>query len=211
MIAPRSTGDSRNDRPIRLLGIGGSTRRGSHSLVALKAALRLAEQAGAQTTLADVRELNLPVYNADWQVADYPPTLAWLLDEARAADGFIFCSPTYHGTISGAVKNVLDALDFMVSDDPPNLGGKPVGLVAYGGQSAVNVLNALHHAVRGLNGHATKTFVAVPSSAFDDRWVDVTEEGVLKRLGTMVTEVIEYAALRRLATDAAAVSATTDS
>ncbi len=210
MIAPRATGDSRDERPIRLLGIGGSTRRGSRSLVALRAALRLAEEAGARTTLADVCELNLPVYNADWHVADYPPSLAWLLDEARASDGFIFCSPTYHGTISGAVKNVLDALAFMVSDDPPNLGGKPVGLMGYGGQSAVNVLNTLHHAVHGLNGHATKTFVAVPSSAFDDRRVDVTEEGVIKRLGTMVNELIEYAALRRLATDAAVTSTTTD-
>jgi FMN reductase len=199
-----------NGRPIRLVGIGGSTRKGSHSLVALKAALRLAEEAGAETVLADVRELALPVYNADWQVADYPPSLAWLLDEVRASDGLILCSPTYHGTVTGAVKNVLDALDFMIDDTPSNLGGRPVGLMAYGGQSAVNVLNALHHAVRGLNGHATKTFVAVPGSAFDDRWVDVTEEGVLKRLGTMVGEVIEHASLRRLANDAAVTSATTD-
>lgn len=197
-----------NGRPIRLVGIGGSTRKGSHSLVALKAALRLAEEAGATTTLADVRELALPVYNADWQVADYPPSLAWLLDEVRASDGLILCSPTYHGSVTGAVKNVLDALDFMIDDTPSNLGGRPVGLMAYGGQSAVNVLNALHHTVRGLSGHATQTFVAVPGSAFNDRWTDVTEEGVLKRLGTMVGEVIDQAALRRLAKDTVVASAT---
>lgn len=186
-----------NGRPIRLVGIGGSTRQGSRSLVALKAALRLAEEAGAEPVLADVRELNLPIYNDDWNVEDYPPSLAWLLDEVRAADGLILCSPTYHGTISGAIKNVLDAFNFLARDKPRFLGGKPVGLMAYGGQSAVNVLNALHHSVRGLNGLASQTFVAVPSTAFDDNWIDVTEEAVLTRIGTMVDEVIDLAAHHR--------------
>ncbi len=194
-------------RPVRLLGIGGSTREGSHTLTALKAALRLAEEAGADAVLADVRELNLPVYNDDWSLDDYPPSLAWLVDEVRAADGLILCSPTYHGTIAGGIKNVLDALNFLAGDKPSYFGGKPVGLMAYGGPSAVNVLNALHHSVRGLNGLATQTFIAVPSSAFDDNWVDLTEEAVLSRLGVMVGEVIDLAAHKRLGRPAAVTAA----
>ena len=50
--------------PIRILGIGGSTRRGSMSLVALTAALRLAKEQGAHTSLAAVRDLDLPLYTA---------------------------------------------------------------------------------------------------------------------------------------------------
>jgi len=105
-------------RAPRLLVIGGSTRAGSLSLRALQAALRLAEEAGARTVLADVRALDVPLYNADRRLEDYPPTLAWLLREARAADAYILCSPTYHGTVAGAVKNVLDALNFLASDTP---------------------------------------------------------------------------------------------
>ncbi|MDQ3514689.1 MAG: NAD(P)H-dependent oxidoreductase, partial [Chloroflexota bacterium] len=50
-------------RPLRVLGIGGSMRLGSKSLGALESALALAREAGAETTLASVRDLALPVYD----------------------------------------------------------------------------------------------------------------------------------------------------
>ena len=68
-------------RALRLLGIGGSMRARSLSRRVLQAALRLAEEAGARSVLADVRALDLPLYNADRRLEDYPPTLAWLLHE----------------------------------------------------------------------------------------------------------------------------------
>ena len=45
-------------------------RRGSLSLTALRAALRLAEEAGAEALLADVRAFDLPVYDEDRLPAD---------------------------------------------------------------------------------------------------------------------------------------------
>lgn len=58
--------------PVRILGIGGSTRRGSMSLLALTVALRIAEENGAQTSLAAVRDLDLPMYNGERHLSDYP-------------------------------------------------------------------------------------------------------------------------------------------
>src|SRR3954451_5959967 len=100
-------------RPVHILGIGGSTRLHSKSPIALAHALRLAEDGGATTTLADVRALDFPIYDADRPLADYPQTVHWLIAEAMRADGYILCSPTYHGTVSGAVKNALDILDYL--------------------------------------------------------------------------------------------------
>ncbi len=175
---------------LRILGIGGSARRGSRSLSALRAALGVAEASGAQTVLADVRDLDLPVYDSDKALEEYPHTLRRLLDEVRAADAYILCSPTYHGTIAGGVKNVLDALNFLAADTPPYFGGKVVGLRALGGESATHVIDALHHATRALNGLSTPTVVTVPGSALDPESGALHDPVTRERLQTMVDQMI---------------------
>jgi FMN reductase len=164
-------------------------RAASRSRAALQAALDIAAADGAQTRLADVRELALPVYNPELPLDAYPPTLAWLLDEVRAADAIILCSPTYHGTLSGAVKNVLDALDFLVDDTPSYFAGKVAGLIGVG-NGAANVLNALYHAVRAFDAFIVPTIVAAPEGAFDDEGRLVSEP-VRRRLNRMVTQVLD--------------------
>jgi FMN reductase len=176
-------------RALRLLGIGGSMRASSLSRRVLQAALRLAEEAGARTVLADVRALDLPLYNADRRLEDYPPTLAWLLHEARAAHAFILCSPTYHDTVAGGVKNALDALNLLAADNPPYLGGKVVGLMALG--ASANVLNSLAHATRALKGLAAPTVVTVPVAALNPDSGEIRDAAVARRLAFMVGEVID--------------------
>ena len=183
--------------PVRILGIGGSTRRGSMSLLALKTALRIAEENGAHTSLAAVRDLDLPLYNGERHLHDYPATLHWLLDEVRAADGFVICSPTYHGTISGAVKNVLDSLEFLANDEPRYLGGKSVALLGYGGASAMNTINALYHTVRTLSAHVVPTVVILSRDQLDSETVEIREAGVRERTATMMREVIDLGRLIR--------------
>lgn len=176
--------------PVRVLGIGGSLRPGSRSLGVLRTALALAEGAGACSVLADVRTLQLPVYDPGLPLDAYPPSLPWLLQEVRAAEAYILCSPTYHGTVSSAVKNVLDALDFLGQDRPPYLGGKVVGLIALGGDPA-NTLNSLHHATRALNGLTAPRVVGVTGAALDSTTGEVLSGRALERLQRMVGEVMD--------------------
>jgi FMN reductase len=177
-------------RPVRILGLGGSLRERSLSLGLLRATLNLAAANGAETVLADLRQLELPMYNPDRPLSDYPPAMNWLLEQARAADAFIFCSTTYHGTIPGVVKNALDALDFLIDDTPRYLGGKPVGLVALGGPSAANVITALGHAARGLNALAISTVVTASGRMIDPDRLEITDEATRDRAGRLVTELI---------------------
>ncbi len=188
MRIPNGTGTNRS---VHVLGLGGSLRPESNSLIALEDALRLAAEAGAETTLVSVRDLALPIYNPTLSADEQPAALRRLLDQVRAADAFIFCSPTYHGTVSGAVKNVLDALNGLARDQPRYLGGKPVGLMALGGGSAMNTINALAHATRALNGLATTTVVTVPGAAVDPVTRQITDPLVRQRLATMVSEVLD--------------------
>jgi FMN reductase len=190
-------------RPIRILGIGGGSTLGqSISRVALDTTLRIAADAGALVTMADVRAMELPVYAGDRPFEDYPPSLPWLLDEVRAADGYILCSPTFHGTVSGGVKNALDMLEYMRNDPPATryFAGKPVALVALGGGAdgggAWNVLNALHHSARALKGISVPTVVAIPNGAIDRETRTLQDDAVRARLAKMATELIDLA--RRL-------------
>jgi azobenzene reductase len=74
------TGNGSLSEPrLHMLGIGSSTRRASKSLVLLQSALHLAADAGAEVTLADVRALDLPVYDHDRPLRDYPSCLRELL------------------------------------------------------------------------------------------------------------------------------------
>lgn len=182
--------DLNGARPVRILGLGGSMREQSLSLGLLRTTLNLAAASGAETVLADMRQLDLPIYSPDRPLADYPPAMIWLLEEARAADAFIFCSPTYHGTVSGVVKNALDALDFLIDDTPRYLGGKPVGLLALGGPSAANVITALGHAARGLNALAIPTVVTASGRMVDLDRLEITDEAARDRAGRLVTELI---------------------
>lgn len=180
-------------RPVRILGIGGTTVERSRTLRALETALDFAAEAGAETRLIPIHALDLPLFNPSWPLERYPPTLPWLLAEVRASDGLILCSPTYHGTLSGAVKNALDSLIFLGQDRPPYLGGKPVGVMAYGGLTAMGVLDALHHCVRGLKGVIAPTQVAIHPSTFDHETNVITEARLLARLAVMVTEIVDLA------------------
>jgi FMN reductase len=155
------------------------------------AALRLAAEIGAETTLADVRALDLPLFDEDRPLAAYPASLAWLLAEARAADAVLLCTPTYLGTVAGAMKNALDALSLLADDRPPYLGGKPVGVMAFGGANAANGLTALEQAARSLNGLVVPTAVAVPGRAIDGATGAVVDEAVGRRLGRMVGELVD--------------------
>ena len=149
------------------------------------------------TSITPVRDLNLPLWNSDLTFEDYPPTLGHLLNEVRAADGLVLNSPTYHGTISGAMKNTLDLLDFLGSDDPPYLNGKPVALLGYGGASAMNVINSLYHAVRALGGIVVPTVAVLSRDQLDPETAAILDPAH-RRVGGMIREVIEIASLRAL-------------
>ncbi len=185
------------DRPVRILGIGGSTRAGSITEILLKAVLALADDAGALTTLASVRELDFPMYNDDVPLHDQPDAIHTFLDDVRAADGFILASPTYHGTVPGALKNVLDSLNVDSGVPRTYFDGRPVGLVAYGGSSALNVVNALYHSVRGLRGMQVPTVVTAGRGCIAAASATITDDAVRGRARQMAGEVVRLAGLLR--------------
>ena len=179
---------------LTIVGLGGSLASVSKSRAALRTALEGAADAGAETQLLDLRELNLPMYNPE----DDKPTDAAtrLIESCYAADGLLWSSPMYQGTISGALKNALDWLHVLGQRDPPYLHDKVIGLIsAAGGTQGLQAINTMEFAVRALRGWAVPYVVPVASAArvFDSegRIRDQAIELQLKTLGSEVVRVAE--------------------
>src|SRR5262245_724891 len=106
-------------KTLMIVGLGGSLAKISRSRAALQVALEGAASAGAETTRLDLREVALPMYEPD---DDEPPAeAALLIERCYRADGMLWSSPMYQGTISGAFKNALDWLHVLGTRDPPFL------------------------------------------------------------------------------------------
>ena len=116
------------------------------------------------TPLLDLRELDLPRFDrGSDRVTEATLTL---VEECYAADGLLWSSPLYQGTISGALKNALDGLRVLGDRDPPYLHDKVIGLIsAAGGTQGLQAINTMEFAVRALRGWAVPYVVPVASTA----------------------------------------------
>ncbi|MCI0710117.1 MAG: NAD(P)H-dependent oxidoreductase [Chloroflexi bacterium] len=193
--------------PTTILGLGGSLRPGSTTTLALRIALDGAAASGATIHHLDLAEFPLPMFNGTYSLEAYSPaerqTIEQLFDAIANAQGIILASPTYHNTISGAMKNALDLLEIGTEDLPPRMAGKVVGLVTVqGGTSGTgnNTLTTMLLAARAMHAWVAPTMVSVPGSrsAFntDGQIFDTVIDTRLRALGAQVASASEvFAAL----------------
>lgn len=184
-------------RPL-ILGIGGSFRVGSSTERALAYCLGQAQDLGA-----DIRMLGgdflarLPIFDprpGKDTGAQHELALA-----VREADGIILATPSYHGSLSGLIKNALDTLELTRDDPAPYFQDRPVGVVITSdGQQAsgttLMTIRSIIHAMRGWPAPYGAT-VTTTSSLFDangqcnnakDAW----------QLSTVAKQVVEFARMR---------------
>jgi FMN reductase len=179
-------------KSMRVLGLGGSLRAASTSRTALQAAIDGAEGAGAATELFWVRDLDLPPYTPEHSI---PGAAHEVAEAVYSCQAMIWSSPTYHGSVSGSFKNVLDWLILLADRDPPYLTNKPVGLVSTaGGVQGLQAVNSMEFIVRALRGWSVPMVLPVAQSwqSFDPdgRLVD---EGIATQLRGLGAEVVRAA------------------
>jgi len=173
---------------LTVVGIGGSLAKVSTSLAALRIALEGAAEGGAETHLFDLRTLKLPMFDPDVSV---PPEVIAFCDAAYAAQGHLWSSPLYNGTVSGAFKNALDWLHVLGPRTPAYLTDKVIGLISTaGGVNGLQAVNTMEFVVRSLRAWAVPLVMPIPQAArvFDVSGtpLDVHVEGQLRRLGREV-------------------------
>jgi FMN reductase len=194
---------STEQRQPKILGLGGSSSRPSNSLAALQIAVAGAQAAGASVESLNFGELDLPFFVPNQPLEAYPSLQAQaielLLAKVKAADGFLFAAPTYHGTIGGLWKNGIDFLELLPRRPKLYLEGKVVGLIAVGGGqfAAPNTLTALQHVAKAL-----RTWVApgsVPISGAKklfDATGQLQDTKLAELLTSLGAQVAEFARLQ---------------
>ncbi|GAA1679395.1 NADPH-dependent FMN reductase [Fodinicola feengrottensis] len=190
-------------QPVRVLGIGGSTRPDSTSERALRIAMAAAEEAGLTTEFITGRALILPIYDTEVNVRS--GEAAAFVAAVRRADALIVASPGYHGTLSGLMKNALDYVEDTRLDPRPYLDGLPVGCiaVAHGWQATVSTLTSVRTVVHALRGWPSPLGATVNAAAgVFDKTGELIDDTVRFQLETVGVQVAEFALARRLAAQA---------
>ena len=112
-------------RPIRVVAIAGSLRRGSLNRKMLEAARTLAPD------VMDIEILDLaqvPLYNGDLDTElDRPEAVVRLKRAIASADALLISTPEYNHSIPGVLQNAIDWVSRPNGKSP--LAGKPVGIL----------------------------------------------------------------------------------
>jgi NAD(P)H-dependent FMN reductase len=166
---------------FNVLGVAGSTRRGSYSAQALKIALEYAKKQGAEVRLI---KAGLPLYDpnalASKEVKHAAEAVSW-------ADAIILASPDYHGSMSGALKNFLDHFY-------EEFAGKLFGYIVASHEKGLTVLDQMRTAVRQCYGWSMPYGVSV-NGPQDFAGGEIANARLSKRLQMMARDLVVYGRL----------------
>jgi chromate reductase, NAD(P)H dehydrogenase (quinone) len=109
---------------MRILGLSGSLRGGSHNTRLLRAAGSLLPD-GVELVSFD-RLGEIPLFNEDDELSPPPAVLAFKQAIAEA-DGLLVATPEYNHSIPGVLKNALDWASRPIAETP--LRGKPAAVI----------------------------------------------------------------------------------
>lgn len=132
---------------VKILAFAGSVRKESFNRKVLSSAVQGAREAGAQVTIADLRDFPLPIYDGDWHAEHgVPDSLRSLRKLAVEADGLMIASPEYNASITPLLKNTIDWLSQDVDGESgyAPFSGK-VGALLGASNGAFGTIRALPH------------------------------------------------------------------
>jgi chromate reductase, NAD(P)H dehydrogenase (quinone) len=110
---------------LRILGLSGSLRSGSHNTSLLRAVAKALPPGVELEVYKSLRDL--PPYDPDLDAEPLDPAVARLREAIAGADGVLIATPEYNGSMPGLLKN---ALDWASRPFPDNvLRGKPVAVI----------------------------------------------------------------------------------
>lgn len=130
----------------RVLVIPGSTRSGAFSKQ-LAAAVARSMPEGAEATVLDLRDYDMPLYDGDLEERDgLPAGAVSLRDMVKSHDAVLFVSPEYNASIPAVLKNAIDWVSRPYEAEPgvAAWAGKVAGLFA-SSPGALGGLRGLAH------------------------------------------------------------------
>jgi chromate reductase, NAD(P)H dehydrogenase (quinone) len=92
----------------QILVFAGSTRAESFNRKLAQVAAASGSAQGAQVTLIDLADYDIPLYNADVEAKGTPHDVLKLKALMHAHAGWVICSPEYNGSMTSLLKNTID-------------------------------------------------------------------------------------------------------
>jgi FMN reductase len=183
-------------KKIKIVLLGGSMEDKSSTLSILNYSANKLNELGAETYIADIKKLDLPIFSYKALKNLKNSKFSKLIKEMSAADGYMFACPEYHGTVSSAFKNVIDVLEVLAANKPPYLSLKPVGCIAIGGAEFAghSTLNAMISIVHNLRGVAAPNSLAIGyGSTIFSKKGKLTSDVIANRLTRLAGELYTLA------------------
>jgi FMN reductase len=169
---------------IKILGVSGSMREGSHSARALGIVLEAAHAKGAETHLLDLRAVDLPMYRPRGAAIE-TEGLRTATEAVNWAEAFVLASPDYHGSMSGAMKNFLDYYW-------TEFAGKLFGYLCASHEKGLTVMEQMRTAVRQCYGWSLPYGASFHGDEDFDSNGNIKNANVARRLKMMSRDLIVY-------------------
>jgi chromate reductase len=177
---------------MKILAISGSLRSASYNTALLRAAAELAPEGVTVELYQDLE--SLPPYNEDRDTDRPPAEVSRLRDEIEAADGVLFSTPEYNGSMAGQIKQVVDWAS-RPHGPAAALWGKPVAAIGasvtdYGAMWAQDHLRKAL-GLAGARVLPTELAVATAAERFDADG-RLTDPETRERLAELVQALLEH-------------------
>ncbi len=183
---------SETNDSIRITGVCGSLSADGVTKKALAIALNGAAEYNAETALLELRDFNLVFYGSVPE-NEYPPDVLQLRQALKDSQGIILATPEYHGSLTGALKNMLDLMSI------EDFETKIIGLVGVAGGDigAINSLNTMKTICRNLHCLVLPQEVSIANSAetFNDDGT-ANDPAIEERLLNVGRQVVKFASVQ---------------
>jgi chromate reductase, NAD(P)H dehydrogenase (quinone) len=172
---------------MRILGISGSLRRGSHNRRLLRAA---GDALPPGVELVEWEGLGgLPIFDEDLELSP-PEPVRDFLEEVEAADAVLIATPEYNASVPGGLKNALDWAsrpfpDNVLRNKPSAVIGASTGLFG-----AVWAQAEVRKALKASGAHVLESElpVGMADGAFDEEGA-LADPELAARLGDLVGDL----------------------
>jgi len=183
----------------KLLVFAGSTRQHSFNRRLAQVAAGLAREAGAEVTLLELSDFDIPLYNADLEARGTPADVLRLKQVLSDHPAWVICSPEYNGSYTALLKNTIDWASSPVKGDPVwqdgtrAFRGKVVGMLSASPGALGGLRSQSHLAPLLINLEcwlAPKAFaLGQAGHAFDDNGA-LVQEAHRERVRGVVEQVL---------------------